>query len=62
MDPQQPISVSMRSIPTTPMARALWALCIAACAIMIFESTIVGLCLMIVAVVLYAIGWFAGLR
>jgi hypothetical protein len=44
------------------MARALWVLCIAACLIMIFESTIVGLGLMVVAAVLYAVGWLAGMR
>ena len=52
----------MRSIPSTPLSRALWVLGVAACLIMIFESTIIGLGLMLAAVVLYTAGRLAGLR
>jgi hypothetical protein len=52
----------MRSIPTTPLSRALWVLGTAACLIMIFESAIIGLGLMVVAIVLYSAGRLAGMR
>ena len=58
----EPITQAMRSLPTTPMNRALWVLGIAACLIMIFASTVIGLGLMVVGVVLYTAGRLAGMR
>ena len=52
----------MRSVPKTPLAQALWAVCIVACLVMIFASTIAGLAVMITAVLLYGVGRIAGLR
>jgi hypothetical protein len=52
----------MRSLPTTPLATALWVVGIASCFIMLFGSTWFGLGLLTVAAVVYAIGWLAGLR
>jgi hypothetical protein len=52
----------MRSIPKTPLSQGLCVVCIAACFVMIFASAIVGLGLMIAAVVLYSVGWVAGMR
>ena len=52
----------MRSLPKTPLAQALWLVCILAVFVMIFASTVAGLTLMIAAVVLYTVGWVVGLR
>jgi len=52
----------VRTLPKTPLAQALWAVCILACFVMIFASTVAGLALMSTALVLYAVGRLAGLR
>jgi hypothetical protein len=52
----------VRTLPRTPLAQALWAVCILACIVMIFASTIAGLAVMITALVLYALGRIGGLR
>ena len=52
----------MRTLPKTPLAQALWAVCILACFVMIFISAVAGLAVMITALGLYTIGRIAGLR
>jgi hypothetical protein len=52
----------MRSVPTTPLAIALWLVGIVSCVIMLAGFAWVGLGLLTVAAVLYVIGWLAGLR
>jgi len=52
----------VRTLPKTPLAQALWAICILACFVMIFASTVAGLVVMSSAVVLYTVGRIAGLR
>ena len=52
----------MRSVPTTPLAAALWLVGIISCVIMILGAAWVGLGILTVAAVLYAVGRLAGLR
>jgi hypothetical protein len=52
----------VRTLPTTPLAVALWIVCVLACFVMIFASTIAGLAAMVIALVLYTAGRIAGWR
>jgi hypothetical protein len=52
----------VRTLPKTPLATALWLVCILACFVMIFASTIAGLALMVTALVLYTAGRVVGWR
>jgi hypothetical protein len=52
----------VRTLPKTPLAQALWAVCILACLVMIFASTVAGLAVMATALVAYTVGRIAGLR
>ena len=62
IDDHPPNASVVRTLPKTPLAQALWAVCILACFVMIFASTIAGLGVMITAAVLYTVGRIAGLR
>lgn len=52
----------MRSIPQGSLSQALWVVCIFACLVMIFASTIAGLIVMAAALARWLVGRAVGLR